>query len=118
MGRPRKVVTDATTKPKSTYIKKVYAAQEPSQVETLEQQVEQLTELLTSSIEAQLESYQVSVDAEDKFKALVKITAHSLNMMLYHCEKVEQNTGSLSSEDVKYSVNLLKRTIEHNFKKD
>ena len=72
----------------------------------------------TGSIEAQLEYHQVATDAENKFKALVKITAHSLNMMLNHCEKVEQNTGSLTSEDVKYSVSLLKRTIEHNFKKD
>ena len=117
MGRPRKVVTDATTKPKSTYIKKVYAAQEPSQVETLEQQVEQLTELLTSSIEAQLQYHQVSVEAEDKFKALAKETESSLTMMMYHCDQVQATTGSLTAADVEYSVNLLKRIIEHKFKK-
>lgn len=111
MGRPRKSAIKENVAPTEQKTSK-------SLIEDLEIQVEQLTTLLTGSIEAQLEYHQVATDAENKFKALVKITAHSLNMMLNHCEKVEQNTGSLTSEDVKYSVSLLKRTIEHNFKKD
>ena len=119
MGRPRKVVTDTTTKAKRKYIKKVYAAQEPSKsIETLEQQVEQLTELLTGSIESQLEYHQVATDAEQKFKALAKETERCLNMINDHCYEVQRNTGSLTSEDVEYSVTLLKRIIEHKFKKD
>jgi hypothetical protein len=119
MGRPRKVVTDTTTKAKRKYIKKVYAAQEPSKsIETLEQQVEQLTELLTGSIEAQLQYHQVATEAEEKFKALAKETESSLNMMMYHCDQVQATTGSLTAADVEYSVTLLKRIIENKFKKD
>jgi hypothetical protein len=119
MGRPRKVVTDTTTKEKRQYTKKVKTTEELSkQIETLEQQVEQLTELLTGSIESQLEYHQVATDAEEKFKALAKETESSLNMMMYHCNQVQATTGSLTAEDVEYSVTLLKRIIEHKFKKD
>jgi hypothetical protein len=118
MGRPRKVVTDTTTKEKRQYTKKVKTEQESKSIETLEQQVEQLTELLTGSIESQLEYHQVATDAEEKFKALAKETESSLNMMMYHCNQVQATTGSLTAEDVEYSVTLLKRIIEHKFKKD
>jgi hypothetical protein len=105
--------------PKRKYTKKVKSEQKSSKsIEDLEVQVEQLTELLTGSIEAQLEYHQVSVEAEDKFKALAKETESSLTMMLYHCAQVQATTGSLTAEDVEYSVNLLKRIIEHKFKKD
>ena len=119
MGRPRKVVTDTTTKPKRKYTaKKVQTEQESKSIEDLEIQVEQLTELLTGSIEAQLEYHQVSVEAEDKFKALAKETERCLNMIAYHCSQVQENTGSLTSEDVEYSISLIKRVIENKFKKD
>ena len=119
MGRPRKVVTDATTKPKRKYTaKKVQTEQESKSIEDLEIQVEQLTELLTGSIESQLMYHEVATDAEQKFKALAKETESSLTMMLYHCDQVQATTGSLTAADVEYSVNLLKRIIEHKFKKD
>jgi hypothetical protein len=121
MGRPRKVVTDTTTKPKRKYTaKKVQTEQESSKslIEDLQIQVEQLTELLTGSIEAQLQYHQVATEAEDKFKALAKETESSLTMMLYHCDQVQATTGSLTAADVEYSVNLLKRIIEYKFKKD
>jgi phage-related protein len=119
MSRPKKVVTDATPKEKRQYTKKVKTEQESSKsIETLEQQVEQLTELLTGSIEAQLEYHQVATDAEQKFKALAKETERCLNMIVYHCGEVQKNTGSLTSEDVEYSVSLIKRVIENKFKKD
>lgn len=119
MGRPRKVVTDVTTKPKSKYIKKVYATQEPSKsIEDLEIQIQQLTELLTGSIEAQLEYHEVATDAEQKFRELAKETERCLNMIADHCNEVQKNTGSLTSEDVEYSVSLIKRVIENKFKKD
>ena len=105
--------------PKRKYTKKVKSEQKSSKsIEDLEVQVEQLTELLTGSIEAQLQYHQVSVEAEDKFKALAKETESSLTMMLYHCAQVQATTGSLTAEDVEYSVNLLKRIIEYKFKKD
>ena len=105
--------------PKRKYTKKVKSEQKSSKsIEDLEVQVEQLTELLTGSIEAQLQYHQVSVEAEDKFKALAKETESSLTMMLYHCDQVQATTGSLTAEDVEYSVNLLKRIIEYKFKKD
>ena len=105
--------------PKRKYTKKVKSEQKSSKsIEDLEVQVEQLTELLTGSIEAQLQYHQVSVEAEDKFKALAKETESSLTMMLYHCDQVQATTGSLTAADVEYSVNLLKRIIEHKFKKD
>lgn len=120
MGRPRKVVTDATTKPKRKYTaKKVQTEQESSKsVETLEQQVEQLTELLTGSIESQLMYHEVATDAEQKFRELAKETERCLNMIADHCNEVQKNTGSLTSEDVEYSVSLIKRVIENKFKKD
>jgi hypothetical protein len=119
MGRPRKVVTDATTKPKRKYTKKVQTEQESSKsVETLEQQVEQLTELLTGSIESQLMYHEVATDAEQKFKALAKETERCLNMIADHCYEVQRNTGSLTSEDVDYSISLIKRVIKNKFKKD
>ena len=119
MGRPRKVVTDATTNPKRKYTaKKVQTEQESKSIEDLEIQVEQLTELLTGSIESQLMYHEVATDAEQKFKALAKETESSLTMMLYHCDQVQATTGSLTAADVEYSVNLLKRIIEHKFKKD
>jgi hypothetical protein len=96
----------------------VKTEQESKSIETLEQQVEQLTELLTGSIEAQLEYHQVATDAEQRFKALAKETESSLSMMMYHCDQVQATTGSLTAADVEYSVNLLKRIIEHKFKKD
>jgi len=105
--------------PKRKYTKKVKSEQKSSKsIETLEQQVEQLTELLTGSIEAQLQYHQVATEAEDKFKALAKETESSLNMMMYHCDQVQATTGSLTAADVEYSVTLLKRIIEHKFKKD
>ena len=120
MGRPRKVVTDTTTKPKRKYTaKKVQTEQESSKsIEDLEIQVEQLTELLTGSIEAQLEYHQVATDAEEKFKNLAKETERCLNMIADHCYEVQRNTGSLRSEDVEYSISLIKRVIENKFKKD
>ena len=120
MGRPRKVVTDTTTKPKRKYTaKKVQTEQESSKsVEDLEIQIQQLTELLTGSIEAQLEYHQVSVEAEEKFKNLAKETERCLNMIADHCYEVQRNTGSLTSEDVEYSISLIKRVIENKFKKD
>ena len=118
MGRPRKNFIQEEVKPKRQYTKKVKTEQESSKsVEVLEQQVEQLTELLSSSIEAQLQSYQVSVDAEDKFRELAKETERCLNMIAYHCKQVQENTGSLTAEDVEYSISLAKRFIENKFKK-
>ena len=117
MGRPRKnVINEAMTKPKRQYIKKVKPDSATS-VKVLEEQVEQLTELLSSSIEAQLESYQVSVEAEDKFRELASETEMSLNRMRYHCEQVQKSTGSLTLEDIDYCINLTKRIIENKFKK-
>ena len=118
MGRPRKVVTDATTKEKRQYTKKVKTEQESKSIETLEQQVEQLTELLTGSIESQLMYHEVATDAEQKFRELAKETERCLNMIADHCNEVQKNTGSLTSEDVEYSVSLIKRVIENKFKKD
>ena len=117
MGRPRKnVINEAMTKPKRQYIKKVKPDSATS-VKILQEQVEQLTELLSSSIESQLESYQVSVEAEDKFRELAKEIELSLNSMRYHCEQVQKNTGSLTLEDVNYCISLGMRIIENKFKK-
>jgi len=105
--------------PKRKYTKKVKSEQKSSKsIEDLEVQVEQLTELLTGSIEAQLEYHQVATEAEDKFKALAKETERCLNMIADHCYEVQRNTGSLRSEDVEYSISLIKRIIENKFKKD
>jgi hypothetical protein len=105
--------------PKRKYTKKVKSEQESSKsIEDLEVQVEQLTELLTGSIESQLMYHEIATDAEQKFKALAKETESSLTMMLYHCAQVQATTGSLTAEDVEYSVNLLKRIIEYKFKKN
>jgi hypothetical protein len=38
-------------------------------------------------------------------------------MIAYHCKQVQENTGSLTAEDVEYSISLTKRIIEHKFKK-
>jgi hypothetical protein len=144
MGRPRKnfIKVEEVAKPKRTYTKKVKveavetpkatgkynwkkhvkpktsAKQESKSIETLEQQVDQLTELLTGSIESQLQYHQVATEAEDKFRELAKETERCLNMIVYHCGEVQRNTGSLTSEDVEYSVSLIKRVIENKFKKD
>jgi uracil-DNA glycosylase len=121
MGKPEKKVET----PKRKYTKKVKTEQESSKsVEVLEQQVEQLTELATAAIAGQIEARQIAneaeekaIRAEDKFKALAKETERCLNMIAYHCEQVYGNTGSLTSEDIEYSISLIKRIIEHKFKK-
>jgi len=119
MGRPRKVVTDTTTKEKRQYTKKVKTEQKSSKsVETLEREVQELITLSTAAVEAQIEAHQMASEAEEKFKDLAEVTEHSLNMMIYHCEKVQATTGSLTASDVEYSVTLLKRIIENKFKKD
>lgn len=110
MGRPRKSAIIENVAPTEQKTSK-------SLIEDLEIQVEQLTTLLTGSIEAQLESYQVSVEAEDKFRKLASETERCLNMIADHCNEVQKNTGSLTSEDVEYSVSLIKRVIENKFKK-
>jgi len=119
MGRPRKVVTDITTKAKRQYTKKVTVETKSSKsVETLEREVQELITLSTAAIEAQIEAHQMTSEAEDKFRELAKETERCLNMIVYHCAEVQKNTGSLTSEDVEYSVSLIKRVIEHKFKKD
>jgi hypothetical protein len=112
MGKPEKKVET----PKRKYTKKV-KPEAPKSVKVLEQQVEELTELLSSSIEGQLESYQMAGEAEEKFRAFAKETERCLNMITYHCKQVQENTGSLTAEDVEYSISLTKRIIEHKFKK-
>jgi hypothetical protein len=111
MGRPRKSAIIENVAPTEQKTSK-------SLIEDLEIQVEQLTELLTGSIESQLEYHQVATDAEQRFKALAKETERCLNMINDHCYEVQRNTGSLTSEDVEYSVSLIKRVIENKFKKD
>jgi hypothetical protein len=126
MGRPRKNFIKEEVKPKRQYTKKVKTEQESSKsVEVLEQQVEQLTELATAAIAGQIEARQIAneaeekaIRAEDKFRELAKETERCLNMITYHCEQVYGNTGSLTAEDVEYSISLTKRIIENKFKKD
>jgi hypothetical protein len=108
MGRPRK----------SAIKENVAPTEQKTLIEDLEIQVEQLTELLTGSIESQLMYHEIATDAEQKFRELAKETERCLNMIADHCNEVQKNTGSLTSEDVEYSVSLIKRVIENKFKKD
>lgn len=40
---------------------------------------------------------------------------NSLGSMLNHCSEVAKNTGSVTTDDVLYCVNLLTRTMTHKF---
>jgi hypothetical protein len=66
---------------------------------------ELITELERNITDAYKEQQQIINEIED-----------SLGAMLFHCDKVEKNTGKLSVDDVHYCVNLLTRTISHKFK--
>lgn len=115
MSRNKKNFSNTEVKPKRKYTKRVQ--KETNRVEDLEKQVNELAELLDTSIQAQLESYQVSVDSENMFKALASEVEMSLNRMQYHCEQVQRTTGTLTLEDVNYCINLTERIIEYKFKK-
>jgi predicted GTPase len=138
MGRPRKnfVNSEEVAKPKRTYTKKVKVevAEAPkakakynwkkhvkpktqSKEEILAKQVEELQQLLETSLENQMKTVKSAMEAEGKFVSLAKETEMSLNRMQYHCEQVQLSTGNLTLEDVNYCINLTARIIEHKFKK-
>ena len=115
MGRPRKSAIIENVAPQKVTVAKTKSVKS---VETLEREVQELITLSTAAVEAQIEAHQMASEAEDKFKALAKETERCLNMINDHCYEVQRNTGSLTSEDVEYSVSLIKRVIENKFKKD
>ena len=39
----------------------------------------------------------------------------NLNMMMYHCQQVQNNTGEVTMEDVSYCANLIDRVMKHKF---
>lgn len=134
MGRPRKnfIKVEEVAKPKRTYTKKVKVeAEETPKAKgkynwkkhvkpkaNPEQEVKDLTELLGLALEGQMQSLQRAIENEANFNELAKETEKCLNSIAYHCSQVEENTGSLTLEDVEYSISLIKRVIEHKFKKD
>lgn len=117
MGRPRKNFSKPeVTKTKRKYTKKE-TAEAPKSAEVLEKVVEELQQLLETSLENQMKNLEMYREAEGNFMSLASETEMSLKRMQYHCEQVQKSTGSLTLEDVNYCINLTTRIIEHKFKK-
>ena len=48
-------------------------------------------------------------------EAMIAEINKNVEMIKYHCSRVKVEAGSVTSEDIEYSVNLLQRIIKHKF---
>jgi hypothetical protein len=51
---------------------------------------------------------------KDEEEMLAGIKKHA-EMIKYHCARVQDETGSLTAEDIDYSISLLLRIMKHKF---
>jgi hypothetical protein len=56
----------------------------------------------------------LDISNREQEQMLVEIN-RSVEMIKYHCARVEDETGSLTSQDINYSVNLLLRIMSYKF---
>jgi len=64
---------------------------------------------LIADLEARLDS--AYKDQEQMLSELDR----NINMMKYHCQQVEVNTGEITQEDIAYCTNLMNRIMKHKF---
>ena len=64
---------------------------------------------LIADLEARLDS--AYKEQEDMLTELDR----NINMMKYHCQQVEANTGEIIQEDIAYCANLINRIMHHKF---
>ena len=64
---------------------------------------------LIADLEARLDS--AYKEQEDMLTELDR----NINMMKYHCQQVEANTGEIIQEDIAYCANLINRIMKHKF---
>jgi hypothetical protein len=53
----------------------------------------------------------LSIAQKDK-ELILKELYKNIEMVQYHCKMVEENTGSITQEDIVYSLNLLTRVMK------
>lgn len=58
----------------------------------------------------------VNINMETVETAMLKEVDKFIFNIIHHCSEVESRTGKITLRDVDYSVNLLKRILEHKYK--
>lgn len=99
VGRPKKVKNDDVVTMKSNLDIKLEQAYVNLEIK----------DLLIADLEVKLdEAY------KDEEAILAGIKKHA-EMIKYHCARVHDETGSLTAEDIDYSISLLLRIMKHKF---
>ena len=98
-GRPKKVKNDDFVMMKSDLEIKLEQAEANLEVK----------DVIIADLEKKLdEAY------KDEEAMLAGIKQHA-QMIKYHCSRVQDETGSLTAEDIDYSISLLLRIMKHKF---